>query len=62
MTQADTIQLNADFVNIRSAYFWGASAALDGVGAVSVNTLITLNAAWAKDDGYLVVYGASVQQ
>ncbi len=63
LTAADTISMAADFGNVLAAYFIPTTGAVAAAAApISGNTVLTPAGALAKDDGYLVVFGAGVQQ
>lgn len=63
ITAGDTISVAADFGNVLAAYFLPTTGAVVAAAApISANTVLTPAGALAKDDGYLVVFGAGVQQ
>jgi hypothetical protein len=63
ITAADTVQVSGDFVNVSAAYFIPTSGAVAPAAAgIGTNTVLTPAGALAKDDGYLLVFGAGVQQ
>jgi hypothetical protein len=63
ITAADTVQVSADFGNVLAAYFIPTTGAVAAAAAgISGNTLLTPAGALAKDDGYLIVFGAGIQQ
>jgi len=63
ITAADTVDLSADFANVTVAYFVPTSGAVaPAVAPITANTTATPAGALAKDDGYLIAYGAGLKQ
>lgn len=63
ITAADTIVVSGEFGNVTAAYFVPTTGAVAAAAApISANTTLTPAGALSRDDGYLFVYGAGVQQ
>lgn len=63
ITAADTIQTSSEFVNVLAAYFIPTTGAIAAAAAViSASTTCAPAGALSHDNGYLITYGAGVQQ
>lgn len=63
ITAADTVDCSGEFSNVTIAYFVPTTGAVAPAAApITANTTATPAGALAKDDGYLVCYGAGLKQ
>ncbi len=63
ITAADTVQTSTEFSNVTAAYFVPTTGVVAAAAAViSSSTTCAPAGALSHDNGYLIAYGAGVQQ